>query len=48
MLMCSYEVAHAPVLLDEKVPGKQKSGRDAHFSQKGFLNSEGIISYSDS
>ena len=46
--MRSYEVALAPVLLDEKVPGKQKSGLDAHFSQKGFLNSVLIISYSDS
>jgi hypothetical protein len=46
--MYSYEAASTLVLLDEKVPGKQKSGRDAHFSQKGFLNSEGIISYSDS
>jgi hypothetical protein len=36
----------AAVLMDEKVPGKQKSGRDAHFSQKGFLNSVPIISYS--
>jgi len=35
--MYSYEAASTPVLLDEKVPGKQKSGRDAHFSQKGFL-----------
>jgi len=34
--------------MDENVPGKQKSGRDAHFSQKGFLNSDKIISYSDS
>jgi len=34
--------------MDENVPGKQKSGRDAHFSQKAFLNSDKIISHSAS
>jgi hypothetical protein len=31
--MRSYEVAHAPVLMDEKVPGKQKSGGHPLFSK---------------